>query len=274
MAQHLTTDHRLLDQLPEATVNQLPYYLRALTGLSDSGVVTISSEALARAAGVTPAKLRKDLSYLGSYGVRGVGYEVAYLCREIEAALGLAHDWPVVIVGMGNLGLALAKYSGFDSRGFRVRAVLDVDPSVVGTRAGALIIRPISELAEAVSGTEAAIGVITAPASAAQDVCDQLVAAGITSVLNFAPVLLRVPPTVDVRTMDLGVELQILAFHEQRRALAGVRTFPTASTGHVPDHHISDHHVSDHHAADHHLADHRGSAGHLAAGQPSNGAVL
>ncbi len=221
MAQEFSGGHRVLGELPEATVNQLPVYLRALTGLVDSGVGTVASDALARAAGVTPAKLRRDLSYLGSYGVRGVGYDVGYLRQEIESTLGLTHDWPVVIVGMGNLGQALAKYGGFDSRGFRIRAALDTDPAVVGTRAGALVVRPLADLDDAVRGSHTAIGVITTPGSAAQDVCDRLVAAGVTSVLNFAPVLLQVPPEVDVRKVDLGVELQILAFHEQRKALAG-----------------------------------------------------
>lgn len=214
---------RLLDTLPDATVNQLPVYLRALTGLAESGVTTVASETLARAAGVTPAKLRKDLSHLGSHGVRGVGYDVAHLRREIENALGLTRDWPVVIVGMGNLGLALAKYGGFDSRGFRVRAVLDIDPAVVGTRVGALVVRPVAELAQAVLAGDPAIGVITTPASAAQAVCDRMVGAGVTSVLNFAPLLLQVPAGVDVRKVDLGVELQILAFHEQRKSRADAR---------------------------------------------------
>ena len=221
MAQGLPGGSRVLGELPEATVNHLPVYLRALTGLAEGGVPTVASETLARSAGVTPAKLRRDLSYLGSYGVRGVGYDVAYLRGEIETALGLTHDWPVVIVGMGNLGQALAKYGGFDSRGFRIRAAIDVDPAVVGTRAGALVVRPLADLADAVHGLHTAIGVITTPASAAQDIADQLVAAGVTSILNFAPVLLQVPPEVDVRKVDLGVELQILAFHEQRKALAG-----------------------------------------------------
>ena len=211
---------RLLAALPDATVNQLPLYLRALTGLSDDGVDTVASEALARAAGVTPSKLRKDLSHLGSHGVRGVGYEVPHLRREIESALGLTHAWPVVIVGMGNLGLALAKYGGFGSRGFRVAAVFDVDRSVIGTRVGAHLVQPLDQIADAVAGADAAIGVVTTPASAAQSVCDLLVAAGVTSVLNFAPVLLEVPDGVDVRKVDLSVELQILAFHEQRKAAA------------------------------------------------------
>lgn len=212
------SDRRLLAELPEATVNHLPVYLRTLGDLAERGMATVASGTLATAAGVTPAKLRKDLSYLGSYGVRGVGYDVGQLRRHIVTALGLTPDWPVVIVGMGNLGQALAKYGGFGSRGFRVRAALDIDPSVVGTRTGALTVRPVSELAAAVSGLSGAIGVITTPASAAQDICDRLVAAGTSSILNFAPLLLQVPEHVDVRKVDLGVELQILAFHERRKA--------------------------------------------------------
>jgi redox-sensing transcriptional repressor len=203
--------------IPEATVARLPVYLRALTSLAESGVSTISSEALAAAVGVGSAKLRKDLSHLGSYGTRGVGYEVDYLVYQISRVLGLTQDWRVVIVGIGNLGHALANYGGFLSRGFSVVALLDADPAVVGESVAGQDVRSIDDLETVVGESEAQIGVVATPAHAAQDVCDRLVAAGVTSVLNFAPLVLTVPDSVMVRKVDLSTELQILAFHEQRK---------------------------------------------------------
>ena len=208
--------------IPEATVARLPVYLRALTSLSDSGTATCSSEELATAAGVNSAKLRKDLSYLGSYGTRGVGYDVDYLRYQIAREIGLTQDWPVVIVGIGNLGHALARYSGFSSRGFRIVALLDADPRRHGEDVGGLGIRDFDELEALVEQHDVAIGVIATPAPAAQGVCDRLVAAGVTSILNFAPAVLSVPDGVDVRKVDLSIELQILAYHEQRKSMAGV----------------------------------------------------
>jgi redox-sensing transcriptional repressor len=206
--------------IPEATVARLPVYLRALIGLAEHGVTTCSSEELAAAAGVNSSKLRKDLSYLGSYGRRGVGYDVEYLRYQIAREIGVTQDLPVVIVGIGNLGHALANYSGFTSRGFRIVALLDSDPARLGERVGDLAIRGFEELDRIVAQQRVAIGVIATPAGAAKDVCDRLVAAGVTSILNFAPAVLSVPEGVDVRKVDLSIELQILAYHEQRKALA------------------------------------------------------
>ena len=204
--------------IPEATVARLPVYLRALTGLTDRGTATCSSEELATAAGVNSAKLRKDLSYLGSYGTRGVGYDVEYLRYQIAREIGVTQDWPVVIVGIGNLGHALANYSGFSSRGFRIVALLDADPRRQGETVSGLGIRPFEEIESLVAEHDVAIGVIATPAHAAQDVCDRLVGAGVTSILNFAPAVLSVPDGVDVRKVDLSIELQILAYHEQRKS--------------------------------------------------------
>ena len=205
-------------EIPEATVARLPVYLRALTTLSDAGTSTCSSEDLASAAGVNSAKLRKDLSYLGSYGTRGVGYDVEYLRYQIAREIGVTQDWPVVIVGIGNLGHALANYSGFRSRGFRVVALLDADPVRAGETVAGVDVRPFDDLEAIVSDHDVAIGVIATPAPAAQDVADRMVGCGITSILNFAPSVLTVPDGVDVRKVDLSIELQILAFHEQRKA--------------------------------------------------------
>jgi redox-sensing transcriptional repressor len=203
--------------IPEATVARLPVYLRALYTLAERGTSTVSSEALATATGVNSAKLRKDLSHLGSYGIRGVGYDVEYLVYQVSRALGLTQNWPVVIVGAGNLGRALANYGGFVTRGFRVSAILDSEPSLVGHQIGTVTVRHVNELESVVASNNVVIGVIATPAGAAQAVCDRLVAAGVTSILNFAPLVLNVPEGVDVRKVDLSIELQILAFHAQRR---------------------------------------------------------
>jgi redox-sensing transcriptional repressor len=210
-------DRATRDGIPEATVSRLPLYLQALTALAERGVATVSSEELAAAAGVGSAKLRKDLSHLGSYGTRGVGYEVEYLVNEISSELGLTQDWRVVIVGVGNLGHALANYAGFATRGFTVVALFDAAESVVGEEVAGLPVRSVDELADVVAELGIQIGVVATPAGVAQEVCDRMVAAGVTGVLNFAPCVLSVPDGVMVRRVDLSTELQILAFHEQRK---------------------------------------------------------
>jgi redox-sensing transcriptional repressor len=205
-------------RIPEATVARLPVYLRSLLELADESAATISSERLAEMAGVNAAKVRKDLSYLGSYGTRGVGYDVEYLLFQMSRELGLTHDWPVVIVGIGNLGQALANYGGFHERGFPVAALVDADERKVGDQVGDLQIRHIDDLPEIVAELEIAIGIIATPAQAAQDVADRLVAAGVSSVLNFAPAVITVSDDTSLRKVDLAVELQILSFYQQRRA--------------------------------------------------------
>jgi redox-sensing transcriptional repressor len=204
--------------IPEATVERLPVYHRCLLQLQAEDRPTVSSEQLADLAGVNAAKVRKDLSYFGSYGTRGVGYDVEQLLVEIRRELGLTHDWPCVIVGAGNLGAALAKFAGFTERGFSVVAVVDTDPDKVGQQLGAITVRHEDELPDLVREHQVVIGIITTPPSAAQDAADTLVGAGVQSILNFAPTVLDVPPNVLVREVDVAVELQILAFHEERRS--------------------------------------------------------
>jgi redox-sensing transcriptional repressor len=205
-------------------VGRLPVYLRALVEMVENGRSTISSESLAEAAGVNSAKVRKDLSYLGSYGTRGVGYDVAYLIHQIRRELGLTQDWPVLIAGIGNLGHALARYRGFSERGFRIVALVDVDPEKQGEAVDGVAIASVEEMPDLVREHEVAIGMICTPAGAAQAVADRMVEAGIRSILNFAPAHINVPSHVSVRKVDLSLELQILAFYEQRKAaLADVR---------------------------------------------------
>lgn len=204
--------------IPEATVGRLPVYLRALVEMAEQGTTTISSETLAEAAGVNSAKVRKDLSHLGSYGTRGVGYDVAYLIHQVRRELGLTQHWPVLIVGIGNLGHALANYRGFSERGFQVVALVDSDRRKVGEIVGGLAVRHLDELDGIVRENEVAIGVVATPAGAAQEVADRMVKAGVRSILNFAPAVISVPAAVSVRKVDLSIELQILAFYEQRKA--------------------------------------------------------
>jgi redox-sensing transcriptional repressor len=210
--------------IPEATVGRLPVYLRALVEMAESGTASTSSGELAQAAGVNSAKVRKDLSYLGSYGTRGVGYDVAYLIHQVRRELGLTQHWPVLIAGAGNLGHALAKYKGFLQRGFNVVALVDVSASVVGARIGGVPVEHIDSLKEIVKREDVVIGVICTPAGAAQEVADRMVAAGIRSILNFAPAVITAPEQVSIRKVDLSIELQILAYYEQRKAaLAAVK---------------------------------------------------
>jgi redox-sensing transcriptional repressor len=206
--------------IPEATVARLAVYLRVLASRTEEGVATLSSEELALAAGVNSAKLRKDLSYLGSYGTRGVGYDVDILIGQIERVLGLTRKHSVAVVGIGNLGHALAGYGGFASRGFPVTALFDVDEDLVGIRIAGIEVHHIDQIPDVCAALDVTIGVIATPGGAAQDVCDLLVKAGVRCILNFAPVVLQVPDHVEVRKVDLAVELQILSFHVSRRELA------------------------------------------------------
>jgi len=204
--------------IPEAAVARLAVYLRVLSGLAEQGATTISSEELSQAAGVNSAKLRKDLSYLGSYGTRGVGYDVQVLVSQIERILGLTRKHKVAVVGIGNLGHALANYGGFPGRGFPVEALFDLDPDLVGVPVGGLPVSHLDEIPKVCAERQISIGVIATPPTAAQSVCDRLVAGGVQCILNFAPVVLQVPAHIEVRKVDLAVELQILSFHVARRA--------------------------------------------------------
>jgi redox-sensing transcriptional repressor len=221
--------------VPEATVARLAVYLRVLAGLADDGRSHVSSGELATAAGVNPAGLRKDLSYLGPCGVRGVGYSVAGLRERLTEALGGERSRPCVLIGIGRLGSALADYAGFASRGFQFVGLLEADPRRIGERVGGCTVRPIEELESVVADTGASIGVITTPAEVAQSVCDRLVAAGVRSILNFAPVALTAPAGVDVRKVDLSVELQVLAFLDEQRDGRPPMTVPVTAEVEQPD---------------------------------------
>lgn len=212
--------------IPKATVGRLASYLRVLNALADDDVATVSSEQLAEATAVGSATLRKDLSFLGSQGVRGVGYDVAGLTDSIETTLGLDLGHRIVLVGVGNLGLALTGYGGFGRRGFTMVALFDIDPAKVGTTVGGLRVQHVDELPAAAVDPGSIIGVIATPPEAAQQACDRLAAAGVRSILNFAPAVLKVPENIDMRRVDLAVEMQVLSFglaqNSRRGAAAAV----------------------------------------------------
>lgn len=210
--------------IPDATVSRLPIYRRSLVDLVSQGMSTVSSARLAELAGVNAAKVRKDLSYLGTYGVRGVGYDVEYLLAQVGEVLGLDLEAPVVIVGMGNLGQALAHYGGFSSRGFPIVALVDASPDKVGTSIDGITVSHVDELPDLVKRLDISVGIIATPGNAAQDVADALVRAGVKSILTFAPSVLAVPDSVPLRKVDVATELQILSYYQQRAAGEANRT--------------------------------------------------
>ena len=205
-----------IGRIPEATVARLPLYLRGLDAFPIGVAATVSSDELADLAGVNAAKLRKDLSYLGTYGTRGVGYESDYLKFEISRALGLSNTWPVVVCGLGNLGRALANHTGFTDAGFPVAAAVDTDLDKIGATIDGVPVFAPADLSEVVNEFEIAIGVIATPASAAQGVAEALVEAEVKSIMSFVPTVLTVPDDVELRVVDLATELQILGFHLHR----------------------------------------------------------
>ena len=202
--------------IPEATLARLPVYMRSLVEMADEGISTVSSRQLADLAGVNAAKVRKDLSHLGAHGKRGVGYDVDRLLAEIGGALGGSLT-PVVIVGAGNLGRALSRYDGFMAGGFPVVAVVDSDRSLEGREISGVSITHVDHMDGVVRATGSRLGIVATPAHAAQEAVDRLVAAGLRSILNFAPAVVSVPPGVQLRKVDLATELQILGYYEHVR---------------------------------------------------------
>ncbi len=199
-------------KIADSTVRRLAIYLRFLEEFQQQGRDTISSEALASRAGTTSAQVRKDLSFFGSFGKRGLGYDVDALATKLRAILGLGHRYKVIIVGAGRLAGALVQYAGFSARGFQIVAVVDKDPAKVGTATGGLTIEDVADLEAIVHREEVEIGILVTPADPAQALVDRLVEAGVTAILNFAPVQLHVPPGVDVKNVNLAVELETLSY--------------------------------------------------------------
>ncbi|MDR3599991.1 MAG: redox-sensing transcriptional repressor Rex [Desulfosporosinus sp.] len=200
-------------KIPEATIIRLSVYSRHLTEVDRKGIITTSSGDIADGVGVSPAQVRKDLAYFGEFGTRGVGYNVKDLRQHILRILGLSVDWSVTLVGVGNLGLALSSYKGFSERGFIITSIFDSDPAKVGTKIGNVEVLPIEQLEVVVKQNRTQIGIVAVPAVAAQEIADQLIKAGVQAILNFAPVVLNVPPEIELRNVDLVVNLEVLTFN-------------------------------------------------------------
>ena len=200
-------------KIPEATIIRLSVYSRYLTEVDRKGIITISSGEIAEGVGVSPAQVRKDLAYFGEFGTRGVGYNVKDLRRHILKILGLSVDWNVTVVGLGNLGLALSMYKGFRERGFIITSLFDNDPKKVGTQVNGIEVMSVDRLEDVVRHNRTQIGIISVPSEVAQDIADLLVKAGVQAILNFAPVVLNVPPEIELRNVDLTVNLEVLTFN-------------------------------------------------------------
>jgi len=204
--------HTALRRIADSTVRRLSLYLRFLEESAQRGVVTISSDDLARRGGTTSAQVRKDLSFFGSFGKRGLGYSVPELTDSLREILGLRREWRVIIVGAGKIGTALAQYRGFRQRGFRVIAVYDRDPKKVGTEWDAMAVRDMATIEQDIAKEQPDIAVLTTPGEEAQAVVNQLIGAGIRAVLNFAPVQLQVPADVTLKNVNMAMELEGLSF--------------------------------------------------------------
>ncbi|MHB9111691.1 MAG: redox-sensing transcriptional repressor Rex [Thermoleophilia bacterium] len=199
--------------IPAATVPRLSQYLRKLQEIQSRGTTTVSSRQLADEVGTNPAQIRKDLSYFGEFGIRGVGYDVDRLINELKKCLGLNRSWNVIIIGSGKLGTALALYRGFQRQGFNLIGMFDADPAVIGNDRGAGPVLPIKGLKKFLREHEVHIAIVTTPSAAAQDVIDQVVDAGVPSVLNFAPIRAASEKPVILRQVDLSTELMTLSFY-------------------------------------------------------------
>jgi redox-sensing transcriptional repressor len=202
-----------LPKIPEMTIRRLSVYTRCLLQLEEDGVKTVSSQEMAERFNLNSAQVRKDLAYFGEFGVRGIGYYVSGLKAELQRILGLDRGWPVALVGFGNLGSALVHYRGFARQGFRIVAVFDEDPAKIGREVNGVPILATADLGREVRARNVQIGIVAVPPEVAQSVVDQMVAAGIKAVLNFAPIRIRVPKDVRLKDVDLSIELETLSFY-------------------------------------------------------------
>lgn len=200
-------------KIPESTIIRLSVYSRYLSELQRKGVITLSSSDIAKGVGVNPAQVRKDLAFFGEFGKKGVGYNLDELQMHILKILSLDADWNVALVGLGHLGLALSSYNGFRERGLYIRSIFDNDPKKIGTFINGVEVLPVERLVEVVKQNHTQIGIISVPADYAQEIADLLVQAGIQAILNFAPILLNVPPEVRLRNVDLAANLEFITFN-------------------------------------------------------------
>jgi redox-sensing transcriptional repressor len=201
------------DKIPDIIISRLPVYLRALQRLADKGIQTTSSQELGEIVGISAAQIRKDISQFGEFGKQGTGYSIPFLIERLRGILRVDRVWDVVIVGMGDMGHALARYNGFADRGFRVRMVFDNDAAKVGQKAGEFEISDVAGMVEKIKQNKIKIAMLTVPATAAQEMADQLVKAGVKSILNYAPISLNVPAGVKVQYIDPVTHLQRMTYY-------------------------------------------------------------
>ena len=204
--------------IPTATVQRLPLYLQCLDQLDDTSV-GISSKKIAEIAKVNDAQVRRDLSYLGTLGTRGVGYDISTLRKQLELELGLVDGLSAIIIGVGNLGSALAEYGGFKEKGFKIVGLFDSDPGKLNKQVGGLEIKALSEINDTCKKYNVAIGIIATPENVAEEIAEKLISYGIKSILNFAPTMLKNKPGIQIRSVDLSQELQILSYYLDRTPL-------------------------------------------------------
>lgn len=199
--------------IPKVVIQRLPLYLRCVRHFQAQGKTVVSSQEIAANLGLTPAQIRKDLSCFGEFGKQGVGYDVQHLASQLERILHVDRTWPAVLVGAGDLGHALIRFSGFEKRGFRIIAAFDRDPQKIGQRVGPLVIQPMAALATTIREAGVRIAIIAVPAEEAQQVAEQLASAGIRAILNYAPVSLNLPPEVQVYYVDPVIGLQSMTYY-------------------------------------------------------------
>jgi redox-sensing transcriptional repressor len=200
-------------EIPEVVIDRLPVYARTLTLLSKQGREVVSSQELGAQLGVTPAQIRKDLSYFGRFGKQGRGYNVKRLLEELRQILGLTRDWSMVLVGVGKLGQAIVAYGGFAPQGFRIIEAFDADPKIIGTKVNGLAVKSVTSLPEVLHGQKIDIGIVAVPAASAQQVIDALVASGVKGILNYAPIAPQVPPHVRIKDIDPVLSLQSMTYY-------------------------------------------------------------
>ncbi len=199
--------------IPDVVIDRLPVYARALASLQDEGREVVNSQELGERLGVTPAQIRKDLSYFGRFGKQGRGYNVEKLLQELRQILGLTHEWPMVVVGIGKLGRAVLGYGGFGPQGFRIIAAFDSDPGMIGTKIDGLEVKSVAQLPETLRRSKVEIAIVAVPAANAQSVIDILVANGVKAILNYAPVAVHAPPHIRIKEIDPVLALQSMTFY-------------------------------------------------------------
>ena len=214
--------------IPEIVIDRLPLYVRALALLATNGQEIISSKELGEELGVTPAQIRKDLSYFGRFGKQGSGYNVAQLLDELREVLGLTQRWSMALLGVGRLGRAILSYGGFGSQQLHIAKAFDSDPAVIGTEIGGVVVEDVKNVAASLNAMPVEIAIVAVPPSAAQPVIDELVAAGVRAILNYAPIAVRVPPSVRCRNVDPVVYLHAMTYYLKGDARGGSDAAPVS----------------------------------------------